>query len=120
MVEDGYRLWLRYDKVSKPELLSDYRTGVAGIIIQQSCPVLNAVQEELQNQVKALESFNYDIILMDIRILQAARFGECKIRIDILLCCTFLFLKLFPDGKHLLTAVNLVDSVNHIISAPQG
>lgn len=54
MAEDGYRLWLRYDKVAEPELLSAYRKGVTEIIIQESGPVLNAVQEELQNGLRGL------------------------------------------------------------------
>ena len=54
MAEDGYRLWLRYDKVMEPELLSAYREGITEVVIQQSYPVLKAVQEELQNGLRGM------------------------------------------------------------------
>ncbi len=52
--EDGYRMWLRYDKVMEPELLSAYREGITEVVIQQSGPILNAAQEELQNGLEGL------------------------------------------------------------------
>jgi hypothetical protein len=33
--EDGYRLWLRYDRISNPEILSQYRKHIKEIDIQQ-------------------------------------------------------------------------------------
>ena len=52
--EDGYRLWLRYDKVTQPKLLSHYREHATEIIIQESCPTLKAVQDELQRGLNGL------------------------------------------------------------------
>jgi alpha-glucuronidase len=52
--EDGYRLWLRYDKISQPELLSHYREHITEVVIQQSCPTFKAVQQELQEGLRGL------------------------------------------------------------------
>lgn len=52
--EDGYRLWLRYDKISQSELLSHYREHVTEVVIQESCPTFKAVQEELQKGLRGL------------------------------------------------------------------
>ncbi len=52
--EDGYRLWLRYDRISNPEILSQYRKHIKEIVIQQSGPVLNSVHEELQKGLTGL------------------------------------------------------------------
>jgi alpha-glucuronidase len=48
LAEDGYRLWLRYAKISQPKLLSHYRKHATEIVIQQSCPTFKAVKNELQ------------------------------------------------------------------------
>lgn len=45
--ETGYRLWLRYDKVSDPAILSEYRKSITGFIITGNTPVLNSAREEL-------------------------------------------------------------------------
>jgi alpha-glucuronidase len=52
--EDGYRLWLRYDKISQPELLSYYREHITEIVIQESSPTFKAIQEELQKGLSGL------------------------------------------------------------------
>jgi len=45
--ETGYRLWLRYDKISDPAILSEYRKSITGFIITGNTPVLNSAREEL-------------------------------------------------------------------------
>ena len=52
--EDGYRLWLRYDRINDPQLLSGYRDHATGIVIRPSCAALIAVKEELQNGLRGL------------------------------------------------------------------
>jgi len=54
LAEDGHRLWLRYDRVSQPKLLSHYGKHATEIVIQQSCPTSKVVQEELQRGLKGL------------------------------------------------------------------
>jgi alpha-glucuronidase len=50
--EDGYRLWLRYDKVSNPQLLSHYQEHITQIII----PEQSAAGEELKTGLSGLLS----------------------------------------------------------------
>jgi len=52
--EDGYRLWLRYDKIAQPELLSYYKKQASEIVNQQSCSIISAAREELQRGLGGL------------------------------------------------------------------
>ena len=52
--EDGYELWLRYNKITEPKLLSNYREQITQIVIQQSNPILQAAGEELQKGLSGL------------------------------------------------------------------
>ena len=52
--EDGYRLWLRYDKIDDKNLLSQYRSQVSFIHFTDSTPVLLAAKEELLNGLEGL------------------------------------------------------------------
>jgi alpha-glucuronidase len=45
--EDGYRLWLRYNKVDNPALLQQYRQQLTSISCPSDDPVLVAAQDEL-------------------------------------------------------------------------
>ncbi len=47
LAEDGYRLWLRYDKISNPGLLATYQSQVTAVYAEGNSPVLNAAKEEL-------------------------------------------------------------------------
>jgi alpha-glucuronidase len=47
--EDGYRLWLRYEKISNKKLLKDYSKSISGYFIEGSSNTLSAVKEELVN-----------------------------------------------------------------------
>jgi alpha-glucuronidase len=39
--EDGYRLWLGYDKIDDPVLLQQYRNSITGIQFSASSPTLS-------------------------------------------------------------------------------
>ncbi|RPD51948.1 alpha-glucuronidase family glycosyl hydrolase [Paracnuella aquatica] len=52
--EDGYRLWLRYDKVANATLLQQYRSAVSGVYFPTPSPVLAAAKEELTNGLNGL------------------------------------------------------------------
>lgn len=45
--EDGYRLWLRYDKIEDAALLKDYREILTGFYVDGNSPILNSVKKEL-------------------------------------------------------------------------
>lgn len=52
--EDGYRLWLRYDKIDNPSLRNNYQSQISGILVQGSSPTLSAAKEELENGLTGL------------------------------------------------------------------
>ena len=52
--EDGYRLWLRYDLVSDPERLAEYRAAITELVIEGDSPTLAAAREELINGLRGL------------------------------------------------------------------
>ena len=45
--EDGYRLWLRYDPISSPALLQEYRSMIKSFSIYSNGGVLTAARQEL-------------------------------------------------------------------------
>ena len=45
--EDGYRLWLRYDKIDNPELLSEYKTTLSQVVVEGTSKTMEAVREEI-------------------------------------------------------------------------
>ena len=52
--ENGYRLWLRYDKISDNLLLGQYKNLITGWIIEGQSPVLLAAGKELQMGLNGL------------------------------------------------------------------
>jgi alpha-glucuronidase len=52
--EDGYRLWLRYDKITNEGLLQQYRTQVSNILFYASSPTLAAAKKELTTGLSGL------------------------------------------------------------------
>jgi len=52
--EDGYRLWLRYDKVDNPGLLQQYRNQITSINFSASSATLDAAKKELLNGLEGL------------------------------------------------------------------
>lgn len=51
---DGYRLWLRYDKIDNPQLLSQYQHDIAGIQLNDKSSTLQVAKEELMNGLQGL------------------------------------------------------------------
>jgi alpha-glucuronidase len=45
--EDGYRLWLRYDKIDDAALLQQYRSLISSVFFDEESPMLNAAKKEL-------------------------------------------------------------------------
>jgi alpha-glucuronidase len=45
--EDGYRLWLRYDRIVDAEVLARYRTVITGVRVAGASPTLDALRREL-------------------------------------------------------------------------
>jgi alpha-glucuronidase len=52
--EDGYRLWLRYDKVDPPLVLAKYRAQVSSIYFSSTSPTLEVAKQELLNGLAGL------------------------------------------------------------------
>lgn len=54
LAEDGYRLWLRYDKISNPTLLSTYQSQITAVYAEGHSEILNAAKEELTHGFSGL------------------------------------------------------------------
>lgn len=52
--EDGYRLWLHYDKVDDASLLKQYRNTISNIYFTGNTPVMLAAKEEIINGLQGL------------------------------------------------------------------
>lgn len=52
--EDGYRLWLRYDRVNSPSLLQLYRKHLTCYEMNATSPILSAAKEELLTGLRGL------------------------------------------------------------------
>jgi len=52
--EDGYRLWLRYDKIDDKNLLSQYSNQISFVHFTDSTPAILAAKEELLNGLEGL------------------------------------------------------------------
>lgn len=52
--DDGYRLWLKYDKISNQKILKSYLSQISGFLIEGNTPTVNAAKEELQNGLSGL------------------------------------------------------------------
>jgi len=46
--EDGYRLWLRYDRIDNPVLLSSYRKAITGIQLDEESAIFASALSELK------------------------------------------------------------------------
>ncbi len=60
--EDGYRLWLRYDKISDKNLLSAYKTQLSGLLIEGKSPTLAVIKDELINGISRLLDSRFNLI----------------------------------------------------------
>src|SRR5204863_7992257 len=52
--EDGYRLWLRYDKVYTNGLLQQYRSRISSFVFYGNSATLNAAKNELKTGLQGL------------------------------------------------------------------
>jgi alpha-glucuronidase len=52
--EDGYRLWLRYDKISDSQLINEYKNSITGFIIEGKSPTLLVAGKEMQMGLNGL------------------------------------------------------------------
>ncbi|MEW6507592.1 MAG: alpha-glucuronidase family glycosyl hydrolase [Bacteroidota bacterium] len=52
--EDGYRLWLRYDRISDKNLLKEYSLKINSVYFEGSSPTISAAKEELKNGLTGL------------------------------------------------------------------
>ena len=52
--EDGYRLWLRYDKIQDNSLLQQYRSQISCILFYGNSSTLNAAKNELKTGLHGL------------------------------------------------------------------
>lgn len=59
--DDGYRLWLRYDKISNNSLLNKYKQQITAPAIIGNSATINAARVELENGIRGLLSSNYKV-----------------------------------------------------------
>lgn len=52
--EDGYRLWLRYDKIDDPALLRQYRSSIKSVVFPSNPPVATVARQELLNALQGM------------------------------------------------------------------
>src|SRR5438045_2503952 len=52
--EDGYRLWLRYDKIDDPGLLQLYRNQITGVFFAGNSPTLTVAKKEMLSGLEGL------------------------------------------------------------------
>lgn len=52
--EDGYKAWLRYEKVSNEQLLESYRDQIKSVFINGDSPTLQAIHRELEKGLGGL------------------------------------------------------------------
>jgi len=52
--EDGYRLWLRYDKIKDPALLAQYKKNIQTITVEGSSPTFDIIRKEINNGLSGL------------------------------------------------------------------
>lgn len=51
---DGYRAWLRYEKVESEELLNEYRNLLSSVVLNGNSPTIHAIKEELHQALPKL------------------------------------------------------------------
>ena len=56
--ETGYRLWLRYDKISDPVILEKYRNEITGYLFGGNSNTIEAAKEELKTGLSGLLGTN--------------------------------------------------------------
>jgi alpha-glucuronidase len=72
IAEDGYRLWLRYDKISDSNLLKEYKTDITGVYFAGESGIMNSARHELEiglnglldQKINFVKSINRDGIVV--------------------------------------------------------
>ena len=54
MADDGYRLWMKYDKIDDQAKLAEYQKLVSSIVVEGDSPTCKVVQNELQKGLSGL------------------------------------------------------------------
>lgn len=54
LADDGYRLWLKYDKIENQKLLKTYLSNIKGWIAEGESPTIEAAKEEIQKGLYGL------------------------------------------------------------------
>lgn len=72
LAEDGYRLWLRYDRIADAAKLNAYRQAITGWLIEGSSPTLSIAEKELHmglsgllnKEISAVNNLQNNILLI--------------------------------------------------------
>jgi alpha-glucuronidase len=56
--EDGYRLWLRYDKIENTTKLKEYTALIKAIVVEKESPTIQVAQKELSMALSGLLGIN--------------------------------------------------------------
>lgn len=51
---DGYRLWLKYDKIKDSEILENIRKSISGILVEGNSDIIKSADSGLQTGLKGL------------------------------------------------------------------
>lgn len=51
---DGYRLWLKYDKIKDAEILENIRKSISGILVEGNSDIIKSADSGLQTGLKDL------------------------------------------------------------------
>ena len=54
IADDGYRLWLKYDKITNPQRLQEYQSALKNVLVLGDSPTSKIVQNELMNALNGL------------------------------------------------------------------
>ncbi len=58
--DDGYRLWLRYDKITDDELLMEYRNAISQVVAEGTSETMMTVREEIVSGLSGLLDIEID------------------------------------------------------------
>lgn len=61
--DDGYRAWLRYEKIEDESLLNDYQDALSSVVLKGNSPTMNAIENELKQALPNL--LNHEISFAD-------------------------------------------------------
>lgn len=111
--EDGYRLWLRYDKIQDEKLLSDYQNAIQHIVVKGESETIDAVKNELDIGVLGLlgNHVKFEDTIKGEGILVIGTFSNLEQIVPMLA------IKKFPDigAEGFIILTTLVDSKKVIV-----